>query len=106
MAYDPYLDKSLSEEQLNTIRKDEQANVIFARQDYQIKDGLSLGLERERCYLIISATDDFLDKADKKLKASVPGIKRVDPELEKRIVATVEDERHESEQGLGMIFGG
>lgn len=106
MAYDPYLDKSFSVEQLQALKGDAEANVIFARQDYQVKDGLALSLEREKYYLILSAADDFLEKADKKLKEHIPSIKRVEPELEKKIIATVESERQQSEQGLGSIFGG
>ena len=71
MAYDPYLDKSMTPEQLQKLKGDEQANVIFARQDYQIKDGIGLGLEREKYYLILSSADEFMEKADKKLKEHV-----------------------------------
>ncbi len=105
MEYDPYLDKSKTEEQLAQLKNDEQANVIFARQDYLIKDGLSLGLEREKCYLYLNATDEFLEKAGKKLKASIKSIERAPPEKEAQIIEDIESERKESEQGIGMIFG-
>lgn len=105
MEYDPYLDKSLSEEQLSKLRTDEEANVIFARQDYRIKDGISLDLDREKYYLYLSASDEFLDKAEKKLKKNIPSIRREEPEREERIINEIETERTESEQGLGLIFG-
>ncbi len=54
LEYDPYLDKSLSPEQLSKLKDDSYANIIFARQDYWIKDGISLGLDREKNYLILS----------------------------------------------------
>lgn len=105
LEYDPYLDKSLNEQQLAELKNDPQANIIFARQDYQLKDGVSLGLDRERYYLCITAVDDLIEKDEAKLKAKVQSIKRVEPDLEVKIVSTLEEERKESEQGLGMIFG-
>ncbi len=105
MSYDPYLDKSKSEADLAKLKDDPEANVIFARQDYWIKDGVSLGLDRDKSYLIISAVGEFLDKAEQKLKKEIPSIKRVEPETEAKIVGELEKERKESESGLGMIFG-
>jgi hypothetical protein len=105
VEYDPYLDNTLTPDQLAKIKTDEMANVIFARQDYQLKDGVSLGLDREKYYLYLSAVDEFFEKAEKKLKASVPSLQRVDPETEQKIIATLEGERKESEEGLGLIFG-
>ncbi len=105
LEYDPYLDKNLSQEQLDRIKNDAMANVIFARQDYQLKDGISLALDREKYYLYLSAVDEFFENAEKKLKQGVPSIARVDPELERKIIATLEGERKESEEGLGLIFG-
>ncbi len=106
MAYDPYLDKSLGQEQLDAIKEDEDANIIFARQDYRIKDGISLNLERGKYYLYLSATEEFLEKAEKKLKKSISSIKRAEPEEETRIIHTIEEEQQESEEGIGLIFGG
>ncbi|MCL5428107.1 MAG: hypothetical protein M1321_02910 [Candidatus Marsarchaeota archaeon] len=105
MEYDPYLDKSLSEEELAALRDDAQANIIFARQDYSIKDGISLNLDTKKYYLYLSAGDEFLEKADKKLKASVKSIKRADSDTEAKVIEIVEGEREQSEQGLGAIFG-
>ena len=105
MSYDPFLDKSKTPEQLAEIKKDENATVIFARQDYWIKDGITLGLDREKSYLVLSAMDSFLEKAELKLKESIPSIKRADAEIEAKVVAQIDKERNESESGLGMIFG-
>ncbi len=105
MSYDPYLDKTKSEDDLAKLKEDPEANIIFARQDYWIKDGVSLGLDREKVYLIISAVDDFLNKAEDKLKKEVPDMKRVPSDVELKIVGEIEKERNKSESGLGMIFG-
>lgn len=105
LEYDPYLDKSMSTEQLSKLKDDADANIIFARQDYWLKDGIGLGLDREKYYLILSAVDEFLEKAEAKLKRLVPSIKRADPDIEEKVVSEQEKERGESESGLGMIFG-
>lgn len=105
LEYDPYLDKTIPPEQLSKLKDDPEANIIFARQDYWLKDGIGLGLDREKYYLILSAVDEFLEKADGKLKRLVPSIKRADPETEQKVVSEMEKERGESESGLGMIFG-
>lgn len=107
MEYDPYLDKSKTPEQLAKLKEDPNSddNVIFARQDYWIKDGVSLGLDRDKYYLIISAVDQFLEKAEPKLKRSIQSIQRADPDTEAKVTLDMENERNQSESGLGMIFG-
>ncbi len=105
MEYDPYLDKNLTDVQLAALKDDPQANVIFTRQDYSIKDGISVGLDRSKYYLYLSASDEFLAGADKKLKASLKSVARADPETETKVISLVEGERESSEQGLGAIFG-
>ena len=105
LEYDPYLDKSKSEEDLAKLKGDADANIIFARQDYWLKDGIVLGLDREKCYLVISAVDEFLGKAEAKLMRLYPDLKRADSETERNVIGEIEKERSESEEGLGMIFG-
>ncbi|MDE1804304.1 MAG: hypothetical protein KGH59_00770 [Candidatus Micrarchaeota archaeon] len=105
IEYDPYLDNSLKEEDLKKIREDEMANVIFARQTCMIKEGAALGLDREKNYLYISATEEFLEKADKKLAAQLEGVKRADPETEKKIIASIAEEQSKAESGFGYLFG-
>ncbi len=105
MEYDPYLDKAKTPEDLAKLKADPEANIIFARQDYWIKDGISLGLDREKYYLVISAVDEFLESADKKLKKDIPGITRADPDTEQKVISEIEKERNASESGLGAIFG-
>lgn len=105
LEYDPYLDKTLSEEQLAQLKDNEDANIIFARQDYILKDGISMGRDREKYYLYINANDDFIEKSEKKLKAAITSIERVDSSTEAQIIEDIESERRSSEQGIGSIFG-
>ncbi len=105
LEYDPYLDKGLNEQQLLELKSNPDANVIFTRQDYLLKDGISMNLDREKYYLYINAQDDFLEQGEKKLKAQIKSIERASPELESKIISDIETERKESEQGIGSIFG-
>ena len=87
------------------MKEDKEANIIFARQDYQIKDGLSLGFDREKSYLYLSADDAFLEAGETKLKKSITSLQRAPKEIENQIIDGIEHERQKSDQGLGFIFG-
>jgi len=97
--------KKQAEEALGNLRNDKEANVIFARQDYQLKDGISLGLDREKSYLYLSADESFFDGAEAKLKKNVASIERAKEDVEKQIIDTLEKEKEKADQGLGFIFG-
>jgi len=103
--YDPYLDNAIKEEDLEKLRADEMANVIFARQDCMIKEGAALGLDAQKVYLYINANDDFQEKADKKLKAQIEGIVRADPETEQKVISNIAEEQKKAEGGFGYLFG-
>ena len=105
MEYDPYLDKSKSEEEISKLKEDKEANIIFARQDYRIKDGISMDMDREKSYLCISANQEFLDNGEEKLKKRIEGLQRADEKTENKVIEIIETERTQSEQGLGAIFG-
>ncbi|MCL5239647.1 MAG: hypothetical protein M1286_04235 [Candidatus Marsarchaeota archaeon] len=87
------------------LKNDKDANIIFARQDYQLRDGISMGLDREKSYLYLSADDAFLDSGETKLKKSVSSLQRAQKDVEKKVISTIEEERQKSDSGLGLIFG-
>lgn len=97
--------KKQAEEAINKLRNDKEANVIFARQDCQIKDGVSLGLDREKIYLYLSADDTFFAGAEAKLKKNFSSMERAPEETEKQIIDTLEKEKEKADEGLGFIFG-
>lgn len=106
LEYDPYLDGSLGKEDLEKVKADPEANIIFARQDYVLKDGVSLSLNPDQYYLYLKSEDaGFLDGGEKKLKAKISSFKRAAPEEEKKVIEVINRDRSNSEQGLGMIFG-
>ncbi|MDE1845974.1 MAG: hypothetical protein KGH53_01690 [Candidatus Micrarchaeota archaeon] len=103
--YDPYLDNAIKEEDLAKVRADEMANIIFARQDCQVKEGAALNLDREKAYLYINASEEFLEKADKKIKLQIEGAQRADSETEQNIISQINEELSKAETGFGSLFG-
>jgi hypothetical protein len=97
--------KTQTDDALKRLREDKDLNVIFARQDYQLKDGIVLGLDREKTYLYISADENFLNDADSKLKKNFTTIQRAPQDIEMQIINTIEEEKQKSDAGLGFIFG-
>ncbi|MCL5430499.1 MAG: hypothetical protein M1504_03410 [Candidatus Marsarchaeota archaeon] len=135
LSYDPYLDTNLipktrevtekdlanmSEDEkkriaeqdsaakaaLEKLRNDPLANAIFARQDCDLREGKSIGIEDSKSYLYIKATDEFLDLAEQRFKKEFKTIKRAPSEIEKKFIALKEDEENRANSGFGMIFGG
>ncbi len=106
LEYDPYLDKSLDENMLKNLSNDRLANIIFARQAYDLRIGGAFGIHNEKYYLYIKANDDFLKGADEKLKKNFGSIKRASKEDEERVIKAIEDEENRANAGIGSIFGG
>ena len=106
LEYDPYLDKALNEEQLKKLRDDKEANIIFSRQEYSLRDGTALGLDSKKYYLYINANDDFLAGADTKLKKNFKSVKRAQPDAENTFKYIVDQEHDMGNAGIGAIFGG
>ena len=106
IEYDPYLDKSLSEEALKKLNSDKEANLIFSRQEFSLRDGASLGLPKGKFYLYINANDDFLKGADDKLKKRFKSVKRPPKDEEQKFIYIVEEEHNKGNAGISAIFGG
>jgi hypothetical protein len=106
LEYDPYLDKGLDEAKLRELQDDKYANVIFARQEYSLRDGASLGLDKGKYYLYLKANDDFMNSADDRLTREFKSVKRATPEEESKVVGAINDEQSKANEGFGAIFGG
>jgi len=105
MAQEIAQKKKEVEDAVNKLRNDKEANIIFARMDYQLRDGISMSLDREKSYLYLSGDEAFLNGAEQKLKKNLKSIGRADANVEKQIIDTIEKEKERSDQGLGFIFG-
>jgi hypothetical protein len=84
------------------LEADPYAEGSFARVGYRLRDGATLDEEKDRIYLYISASADFIKKADEKLKDVA---KPVEGEKAKRIIEKIKKEEESAESGLGSIFG-
>lgn len=134
LAYDPYLDPNLipklpdvddkaraamteqqraelkakedtASEASKKLREDKYANVIFARQDCDLRDGKSIGIEDEKSYLLIKATDEFLTLAEERFQKEFKTVKRAPADIEKKFITLKEEEESKANAGFGAIFG-
>lgn len=84
------------------LEADPYAEDSFARTGYKIRDGASLEEDKDKTYLYISASEDFLKKADEKLKNIA---KPLEGEKAEKIIGKIKKEEESAESGLGSIFG-
>ena len=106
LEYDPYLDKSLDDAALKKLSGDKYANIIFARQEYSIRDGISVGLDKNKCYLYLKANEDFLKLAEERFSKEFKTVRRADKQSEDKVTGIIHDEESRANQGFGAIFGG
>lgn len=84
------------------IEADPYSQDSFARVGYKMKEGKILGEEAGKYYLYIKSSEEFIKKADEKLK----GICNIAAkEVELRVVEKILEEEEAAERGLGDIFG-
>ncbi len=134
LTYDPYLDPNLipklpevsdkeraamTEEQRAALKAkedaasaaskklhdDKYANVIFARQDCDMREARDIGVEGEKSYVLIKATDEFLNLAEERFKKEFKTVKRAPTEIEIRFISLKEQEENMANAGFGAIFG-
>jgi hypothetical protein len=120
LAYDPFTDPSViphskgsnegapsSESNIAKLaEKDKYYDVIFARQEYSLREGASVGLAPDKVYLYLKAKDEFFPRAEEKLKANFSSFKRASQEVESKLVTFIKEEQERSNEGFGMLFGG
>lgn len=85
---------------LKILEADPYADDSFARVGYKVKDGVSVGEDREKTYVYISASDEFLKKADERLKDVA---KPASDEVQKRVIKKIEDEEDTVAAGVSMF---
>ena len=84
------------------LEADPYASDSFARLGYKLREGSSLGEDKNKLYLYLSADDNFIKNADSKLKDIALPVKGTD---EKRIIEKIQKEEEEAKHGFGSIFG-
>lgn len=90
------------DEMLKILEADPYGDDSFARIGYKIKEGSVIEEDKNLTYLYLSASQDFIKKADELLKeVAEPASKEVEEKISKKI----EKEEKEAESGFGSIFG-
>jgi len=84
------------------LEEDPYAEESFARVGYKIRDGKSIEEESGKTYLYISASDDFIKKADEKLKDVAEPVKG---EKADRVVKKIQEEEESVGSGIAKFFG-
>ncbi|VVB98736.1 Uncharacterised protein [uncultured archaeon] len=74
----------------------------FMRNGYKIKEGVQVGLDKEKLYLYMKCTDDFAKFAKEQLKDKATEAK---PEEIAAVSKKIEEEESNAEVGFGSIFG-
>ena len=59
------------EDAKDRLKNDKNLNVIFARQEYSLREGTSLGLDPNKCYLYLKANDEFLRHVRKQVLVQI-----------------------------------
>lgn len=84
------------------LEADPLAEDSFARMGYKMKEGASIDEDKEKLYIYISASEEFLKKTDERLKDIAPPASE---EVQKRVGEKIQKEEQQAESGFGSIFG-
>ena len=84
------------------LEADPYAEDSFARVGYKLKDGAVLEEDKSKCFIFIRSSEDFIKKADEKLKGLATAAQA---DVEKRVSEKIIAEEEAAENGLGSIFG-
>ena len=82
------------------LEADPYAKDSFARVGYKIKDGASVGEDSKKTYIYISASEEFIKKADEKLKELAT---TCSDELAERIKKKIDEEENSVAAGVSMF---
>lgn len=84
------------------VEADPYGHTSFSRNGYKIKDGATVGEDKEKVYIFMRATDEFAKFAKEALK-DVAAVSKSD--VAERIAKKIEEEESSAQVGFGAIFG-
>lgn len=85
---------------MKVLEADPYAEDSFARAGFKVKDGVSVGADNDKAYIYISASDDFMKKADARLKDLA---KHAPADVEKRVSQKIQEEEDTVAAGVSMF---
>ncbi len=97
------VDSGKKAELTKILENEPYASDSFARAGYKIRDGATLGADKDKMYLYVNASEDFIKKADGQLKDVA---KVLTGENAKKIADAIKNEEDNAAAGVGAIFGG
>ncbi len=84
------------------LEADPYGKPCFSRNGYKVKDGVQVGLDKDKFYVYLKATEEFAAFAREKLKEATVESK---PEVVATVAKVIADEENNAEAGFGAIFG-
>ena len=87
---------------MGILEADPYAESSFAKKGYKIKEGSVLGQDGKKLYLYFKADEEFLKKAEEKLKGLV---KKTEKKVAGEIIEKLNEEENQATSGFGDIFG-
>lgn len=84
------------------LEADPYAEDSFARVEHKLKEGKAIGQDEDKCYLYLNTSEEFLKKAEERLKDLV---KECSEEISKKIIEDIQKEEEQATSGFGDIFG-
>jgi len=82
------------------LEADPYAEDAFARVGYKMKDGSAVGEDKEKVYIYVSAPEEFIKKADEKMKDLA---KPSSDEVAARVIKKIEEEENSVAAGVSMF---
>lgn len=82
------------------LEADPYAEESFARVGYKLKDGAVVEADKEKTYIYISASEEFLKKADEKLKDVA---KPAEKDVQDKVAKKIEEEEDTVAAGVSMF---
>lgn len=84
------------------LEADPYASDSFARVGYRLRDGATLDEDKTKLYLYISSSEEFIKKADERLKDVAIALKG---DAANRVIGKIKAEEEAAESGFGSLFG-
>jgi hypothetical protein len=98
-----YATETSKKPEINSIlESDPYSEDSFARVGYKLKDGSVIDEDQSKVYVFISASEDFIKKADERMKDTA---EILDEEATERIANKIKEEEEAAASGFGDIFG-
>ena len=82
------------------LEADPYAEDSFARVGYKMKDGAAVGEDKEKVYILVTTSEEFLKKADEKLKDLA---KPCSDEVAGRVKKKIDEEENSVAAGVSMF---